>query len=318
MDQESLEKLVLERLAPTRTMEQINNWIPRLIETTRERLEKKRKVDNAKMITTQYACSFCKNRDQGLFKEDNQHGQVVCTSCGSVVMDRKVHDGEWKRQFSGDDNPSQHGPVPDPHLSSSHNLRTNITLGSGKGAGAKVTKKELADLKNVQDKVELNLSNMKFDVEHRTTRIGYKDKQKKEVFTILEEVGNSLQIHEKVIGIAKGYFADYREAQEQVIQRDAVEAASLILALRSSSEALQKSPSGTQGIKRVRDPNSAPVPRTVRPKVTLKELHPFVCKKCGRPCGTKKDLRFHSRSCPKKGEPDLSPSELETALEAYQ
>jgi hypothetical protein len=327
---ELLEAQVVERLAPGRSVSAAEQFIPALLDKQAARLSKHRMVEGAKLLSTEHRCKYCKNTDQGTFEEDTAHGQVTCTRCGTVVEDRKIHDGEWKRQFEGDENPSQHGPVPDSRFSSGHNLRTNINAGSGQGAGANVSKKDLQDLKNIQEKVEMNLSNMKFGIDVRTTRIGYKDKQKREVFTMIEELAGSMQLHDKVVAEAQGLFADYREAMEQIQQRDLVAAACVVQALRTTVKAGQamyqdaapaspgaagSTSAGELGKKRKFGAEFGagagdPAAKRASGAPTFETLHPFACKKCARQFGTKKDMRFHLRTCPNKDRPDLLPEAM--------
>ncbi len=251
-----------------------------------------------------YRCSNCKNRKPGLFEEDKRHGQVTCRVCGLVVQDRKVHDGEWKRQFSGEENPSQHGPAPDTRFSSGHNLRTNLSGGVGTEAGSQVSRKELMDLKNAQERVEMNLSNLKFNTNVYATRIGYKDKMKRMVFAQIEDVARSLQLHEVVIHEAQSLFSDFRDAIEQLTGRETVVAACIIIALRKTHESGktvltgdgESSMNQERGEKRL---NETVVSRAVKPKLSFEQLHPFKCPKCSNMFGTKKDVRFHLKSCSK-------------------
>lgn len=270
---------------------------------------------NTKLEATSYRCPNCKNNMQGMFEEDHQHGQVTCKRCGVVVQDRKVHDGEWKRQFSGEENPSQHGPAPDPRFSSGHNLRTNLSQGSGQGAGSQTSKKDLMDLKNAQERVEMNLSNLKFGIGVHATRIGYKDKMKRAVFIEIEEVGQSLQLHEVVIREAQTLFADFRDAVEQLTQRETITAACMLIALRNAQNAGEdvfsagkdsvSGSSSSNSNKRARDEGTQPSLKVSKPKLTFEQLHPFKCPKCGRIFGSKKDVRFHFRTCPNKNKPNL-------------
>lgn len=270
-----------------------------------EAVRKRSKVaDAANLLTTNYRCPNCRNTDQGLFLEDYKHGQVTCRRCGVVVEDRRVHDGEWKRQFSGDDNPSQHGPAPDPRFSSGHNLRTHITGGSGKGAGSKMSKKDLTDLKTFQDRIEMDLSNITAtSSDLQRTRIGYKDQQKKKVFMLIEDVGASLHLHDKVVQTAQGYFAAYRDALEQVQQRDAITAACLILALREVHKAGEATRSGAAsaigpGMKRKLGDGAES--SKAKKTATFEDMHPFACKFCSKRFSNAKDRRIHMRACSAK------------------
>ena len=64
----------------------------------------------AAKFSTKYICKNCGNREQNRFEENTSQGQVTCRVCAVVAQDHKIHEGEWKRQFEGDVNPSFHGP----------------------------------------------------------------------------------------------------------------------------------------------------------------------------------------------------------------
>ncbi|GBG27987.1 Transcription initiation factor IIB [Hondaea fermentalgiana] len=304
---EDLEAQIVHQLCPDRTLASVEALMPAVRDKHEEAARKRNKVaDAANLLVTNYRCVNCRNADQGLFLEDYKHGQVTCRRCGVVLEDRRVHDGEWKRQFSGDDNPSQHGPAPDPRFSSGHNLRTHISGGSGKGAGSKLSKKELTDLKTFQDRIEMDLSNMTASAtDMQRTRIGYKDQQKKKVFMLIDDVGASLHLHEKVVQYAQGLFATYRDALEQVQQRDAVTAACLILALREvtrdGGNALSGRGGGPAAVGSKRKLGDAGDNNRAKKAASYEDMHPFPCKYCTKRFSNAKDRRIHMRACPNKG-----------------
>jgi len=287
---DSLESAMVSRICPDATVEQAAGMFGRIQEAINERLDRMKGADGGNMMITKYRCDNCKNTDQSAFLEDYKHGQVTCTNCGMVIEDRKIHDGEWKRQFSGEENPSQHGPTPDPRFSSSHNLRTNMNAGAGRGAGSNVTKKQLLDLKKVQDKIEMDLSNMKEDGTVKRTREGYKDQQKRTVFVMLDETSQSLQLHEQVVQKAQSHFADYRNKHETVQQRDLIAAGCLLMAYRELVAKGEEVMKRLNGVKRKRENPSQAVS-------SYEDLHPFPCHRCATRFSTKKDLRLHSRQC---------------------
>jgi hypothetical protein len=66
-----------------------------------------------------FSCSnyTCKNIDETLFVFDQKSGDTTCAKCGTVAMEHTMHDGDWTRNFEGEENTSSIGPAPDPFLS---------------------------------------------------------------------------------------------------------------------------------------------------------------------------------------------------------
>jgi transcription initiation factor TFIIIB Brf1 subunit/transcription initiation factor TFIIB len=62
-------------------------------------------------------CDNCKNADEALFVEEYKSGDVICLRCGTVALEHAVYDGDWTRNFEGEESSSQIGPRPDPLLS---------------------------------------------------------------------------------------------------------------------------------------------------------------------------------------------------------
>jgi len=212
-------------------------------------------------------------------------------------VDRKIYDGEWKRQFEGSESVSQHGPAADARFSSAHNLRTNISGGTGKGAGSKVTKSEIKELKAMQEQIEMNLSNMDHDPREdadkteKKTRIGYKDKMKREQFAVMDDLGRSLQLHDRIIQLAQSYFATIRDAEERLMQKNAVTAACMIMAMRKLAN------DDRIGMKRLIPEGGFGIVGGASKKVATG----FKCKFCGREFAVKKDRRLHLKfGCPEK------------------
>eukprot|EP00541_Cyclophora_tenuis_P011265 CAMPEP_0116552936 /NCGR_PEP_ID=MMETSP0397-20121206/6760_1 /TAXON_ID=216820 /ORGANISM="Cyclophora tenuis, Strain ECT3854" /LENGTH=377 /DNA_ID=CAMNT_0004077935 /DNA_START=59 /DNA_END=1192 /DNA_ORIENTATION=- len=91
---------------------------------------------------------------------------------------------------------------------------------------------------NTNAYVELNISN--FGKGERKTRIGYKDRQKKDAFVQMTHVGDALHLHEAVVQRAKELFASFRDDRELVQSFKAVIAACLCEAFdQLSNEGLQ-------------------------------------------------------------------------------
>ena len=152
-------------------------------------------------------CRNCGNRDQRKFVDDHSSGDVICRACGLVVIQRRVHDGEMYRKFADDkEDRSHHGKPPNPLFSTGFNLRTEI--GSGPmGNGVR-------DLRKIQDKLEMNLSNMSND--ERKTRVGYKEEMKKRAFDHIDRVGTALGIGSQVRKRARELFSNFRDEKQQV------------------------------------------------------------------------------------------------------
>jgi hypothetical protein len=99
---------------------------------------------------------------------------------------------------------------------------------SGAGlAGFGTQKKGLETiLRNAHAYTELNIS--QFGRGDRRTRIGYKDKQKKDAFAQITHCGDALNLHEAVVQRAKELFAGFRDDRELLINMKGVLAAALV------------------------------------------------------------------------------------------
>merc|ERR1719232_1199917 len=97
----------------------------------------------------------------------------------------------------------------------------NFTASDRMGAGKKRTLETV--LKNAHAYTEMNIS--QFGSSEKKTRIGYKDKQKKEAFSKMNHVGDALCLHEAVIQRSKELFAGFRDDRELVQQFKGVVAA---------------------------------------------------------------------------------------------
>ena len=98
--------------------------------------------------------------------------------------------------------------------------------GSGGGGGGSGGKRNLETiLKNAHAYTELNVS--QFGKTERRTRIGYKDRQKKDAFLQMTHTGDALNLHEAVVQRAKELFAGFRDDRELIQQFKGVLAACL-------------------------------------------------------------------------------------------
>lgn len=172
------------------------------------------------MVDAFKKCHNCGNNQQSAFVLDAKNGDVICQDCGTVVTESLMHEGSQFRKFEGEEDRNHHGDTWNPLYSNAHNLST--TLGGiqvsggihGWGAGSKRNLETI--LRNAHAYTELNVS--QFGRTDRKTRIGYKDKQKKEAFMNMQHVGDALNLHEAVIQRAKEIFAGFRDDRELVQQ----------------------------------------------------------------------------------------------------
>ena len=213
-------------------------------------------------------CVSCRNEDESKFEEDEARGQVTCMRCGTCVVDSAVQDTEWVRQYEGEENPSFHGPPPDDKFSNAHNLRT------GFGQDTFQPKTLAKELSLINQKIFNGESDGNANKEKKTSQ-GYKDKRKAEAMDEFRELGDKLQLHERVIERAAMLFAQYRQETERVGKASSVKCAALVLALREASIK-------ELGIKRQRLLDPVPAAAFVR----------FECQKCHRKYNSKKEARF--------------------------
>ena len=100
-------------------------------------------------------------------------------------------------------------------------------------------------LRNAHAYTELNIS--QFGKTDRRTRIGYKDRQKKEAFVNMTHTGDALNLHEAVVQRAKELFAGFRDDRELVQQFKGVIAACLCEAFEQLSAAGEQILKAEQG-----------------------------------------------------------------------
>ncbi|CAB9500955.1 Transcription initiation factor IIB [Seminavis robusta] len=180
-------------------------------------------------------CKVCGNNDQSSFILDRKNGDVICSNCGTVVAESVMHEGSQFRKFEGEVDRNHHGDAANPLLSTSYNMSTTlggvqVTSGAGLGGfGSNQNKRGLETiLRNAHAFTELNVSSLgnSKDAQGRT-RVGYKDKQKKQAFVQMNHVGDALNLHEAVVQRAKEIFAGFRDDRELLHQLKAVIAACL-------------------------------------------------------------------------------------------
>ncbi|KAG7346284.1 TFIIB zinc-binding protein [Nitzschia inconspicua] len=183
-------------------------------------------------------CPSCGNTEQALFILDRKNGDVICEACGTVNSESLMHEGSQYRKFEGEVDRNHHGDSANPLFSNAQNMSTTlsgvqITTGAG-GGGFGTQKRGLETvLRNAHAYTELNIS--QFGKGDRRTRVGYKDKQKKDAFIQMAHVGDALNLHEAVVQRAKELFAGFRDDRELVQQFKGVVAACLCEAFEQLS-----------------------------------------------------------------------------------
>lgn len=146
-----------------------------------------------------------------------------------------MHEGSQYRKFEGEADRNHHGDVGNPLYSNGHNMGTTlggiqITTGAGMGGfGSNQNKRGLETiLRNAHAYTELNVSSFGNGKDSQgRTRVGYKDKQKKQAFVQMNHAGDALNLHEAVVQRAKEVFAGFRDDRELLHQLKAVIAACL-------------------------------------------------------------------------------------------
>lgn len=142
-----------------------------------------------------------------------------------------MHEGQQYRKFEGEEDRNHHGDAPNPLFSNSHNMATtlggiSIQTGAGMGGYGSGGRKNIENiLRNAHAYTEMNIS--QFGKEEKKTRIGYKDRQKKDAFIQMVHAGDALGLHEAVVQRAKEFFAGFRDDRELVQQFKGVIAACL-------------------------------------------------------------------------------------------
>jgi len=176
-------------------------------------------------------CASCGNTDQSYFVLDRKNGDVICSRCGTVNSESLMHEGSQFRKFEGEADRNHHGDTQNPLYSNAHNMSTTlggVQMNTGAGIGGYGSQRGQGletVLRNAHAYTELNIS--QFGKGDRRTRIGYKDKHKKDAFIQMAHVGDALNLHEAVVQRGKELFAGFRDDREQVQQFKAIIAACL-------------------------------------------------------------------------------------------
>ena len=174
-------------------------------------------------------CKVCGNNNQSAFAMDLKNGDMICMECGTVVMESLMHEGSQFRKFEGEADRNHHGDTPNLLYSNAHNMSTTLGGMAGGGMGMMGGGRNGGGLENVLRNAhaytEMNIS--QFGKEEKKTRIGYKDRQKKDAFMRMNHVGDALNLHDAVVQRAKELFAGFRDDRELVQQFKGVVAACL-------------------------------------------------------------------------------------------
>lgn len=151
-----------------------------------------------------------------------------------------MHEGTQFRKFEGEEDRNHHGAAPNKLYSDSYNMGTSLggvsmAVGAGRGGFGSGGKNNLENvLKNIHAYTEMNIS--QFGKDEKKTRIGYKDRQKKEAFVQMTHVADALSLHQAVLQLAKELFAGFRDDRELVQQFKGVLAACLCEAFDQLSQ----------------------------------------------------------------------------------
>jgi transcription initiation factor TFIIIB Brf1 subunit/transcription initiation factor TFIIB len=185
-------------------------------------------------------CQLCGNNDETFFITEYKSGDITCVKCGAIALEHVMFDGDWARNFEGEENTSSIGPKPNPLLSNSANLKTSFS-----STQPGVSKAKLKQLRLISDVVELNQSNYSAlgigsasasdgAMNERKTREGYKDKQKLRAFDKFDSVAERLHLSESVVQKAKETFAAFRDNREHVTNFEETLSVCLIAAVEES------------------------------------------------------------------------------------
>lgn len=184
-------------------------------------------------------CASCGATDQSVFVLDRKNGDVICSNCGTVNSESLMHEGSQFRKFEGEADRNHHGDTQNPLYSNAHNMSTTlggVQMNTGAGVGGFGSQRGRGletVLRNAHSYTELNIS--QFGKGDRRTRTGYKDKQKKDAFIQMANVGDALNLHEAVVQRGKELFAGFRDDRELIQQFKGVIAACLCEAFEQLS-----------------------------------------------------------------------------------
>lgn len=184
--------------------------------------------------TVRFTCERCGNQNQLNTISDPRSGDLICNGsdgfgCGFVVQSHHVDLGAAKRNFEGVEEKNHYGPTPNHLMSDAWNMSTSMCTTSFTGHDDSGFKK----LSHAARTVEMDLSNIGCD--DRRTREGYKSKQKRQAFELMEHLADNLNIHRSVVVRAEEEFSKYRDVRESLQQYEGVVAACLALAYQELS-----------------------------------------------------------------------------------
>ena len=208
-----------------------------------------------------YKCSDCLNEDPKKFIENDKEGDVVCTMCGLVVVQRKTFSGDYQRHFEEDGEDKRHyGMASNPLLSSETNMRTDISAAGG-------TKKRtgLKQISKVMDSRDTHR------LSYGGTHQAYRDNMIIRAIDVASKLADlsGITVQEGLV-----YFSRFRNFREHVHKFN--RAMTCCIALACYDSYLKQ--------KKYEDD-------------VIREQQPCPCDACGIEFATPKDISKHKLSC---------------------
>lgn len=191
----------------------IRNW-----EKQAERKKKSFESNQCFLKPSPLTCPTCGNTDLGRFVHDSSEGDTICTGadglgCGTVVEEKREHEGELYRRIEDEDDRNHHGSTFDPLFSHAWNASTHADHRTMVG--------------QLMRRVEQASNSMTRDTITETTE-WYKDRHKKRAFDLIDEFAAREVIHCQAVIRAKGIFAAWRDVKDRVTKEGIVIAACLL------------------------------------------------------------------------------------------
>ena len=158
--------------------------------------------------------------------------------CGTVVAANALYEGEWTRNFEGEEDQSQNGAAFNPLMSGAYNLKTGLVAASSK---------RLKSFQRRQNGIEMSLSKVcslrlvyqQTKRDDKDTRTEYKDKKKQDAAFDMQRIASALNLTDAVVDLGHRYFCFYRDSLEKVNDMPKREVQCLILVHCSCSYLVQ-------------------------------------------------------------------------------
>lgn len=240
----------------------------------------------------------CGNDDPTNFVIKEREGDVVCKGmtflmvvmvvCGTVVAANALYEGEWTRNFEGEEDQSQNGAAYNPLMSGAYNLKTGLISSSSK---------RLKSFQRRQNGIEMSLSKVPFWTfldrqtkrDDKDTRTEYKDKKKQDAAFDMQRIASALNLTDAVVDLGHRYFCFYRDSLEKVNDMPKREVQCLILVHCACSYLVQ-------ALRKKREELASVQKQHVKESICQSALitrKSFICPKCNLDFVTERDLRFH-------------------------